>query len=296
MISRFRFIVGCTVYLSFGFGVEMPLGQYWYCCLNINMLFTAMLCSTLLILNMTFDRFFSIIKPHKAASFNTVKRAKITIVCAVFLSIIFNIPHWFVTLNDGWLCLPFGNRLVMKKWYCQFYYWISFAVQYAIPFVSLLSMNGVIIHTLRNRMRPVKGQEVTAGGQGQGKGQGQNSESKSSEMQIYIILLLVTFGFLILTTPGYMFFLINLVYDFRQSPKIFASYHLYTNTAQKMHYTNHGINFFLYVISGQKFRTDLKNLFRVRSTKQNVTSGSIDTDSKISTIETPTRKQDRKRI
>ena len=267
----------------------MPLGQYWYCCLNINMLFTAMLCSTLLILNMTFDRFFSIIKPHKAASFNTVKRAKITIVCAVFLSIIFNIPHRFVTLNDGWLCLPFGNRLAMKKWYCQFYYWISFAVQYAIPFVSLLSMNGVIIHTLRNRMRPVKGQEVTAGGQGQDEGQGQNSKIKSSEMQIYIILLLVTFGFLILTTPGYMFFLINLVYDFRQSPKIFAGYHLYTNTAQKMHYTNHGINFFLYVISGLKFRTDLKNLFYV-------SSKSIDTDSKISTIETPTRKQDRKRI
>ena len=155
-------------------------------------------------------------------------------------------------------------------------------------------MNGVIIHTLRNRMRPAKGKEVTAGGQGQDEGQGQNSKIKSSEMQIYIILLLVTFGFLILTTPGYMFFLINLVYDFRQSPKIFAGYHLYTNTAQKMHYTNHGINFFLYVISGQKFRTDLKNLFRVRSTEQNVSSKSIDADSKISTIETPTRKQDRK--
>ena len=266
----------------------MPLGQYWYCSLNINMLFTAMLCSTLLILNMTFDRFYSIIRPHKAASFNTIKRAKITIACAVVISMVFNIPHWFVTVNDGWLCLPFGNKAIMTRWYSQLYYWISFAVQYAIPFVSLLSMNGVIIHTLRNRMKPVN--EV----QGHGRGQDRNSKIKSSEMQIYIILLLVTFGFLILTTPGYMFFLINLVYDFRKSPKVFAGYHLYTNAAQKMHYTNHGINFFLYVTSGQKFRTDLKNLFRVRLTERSVTSS--DPDTKISGIETSTSEQGQRRV
>ena len=250
-----------------------------------------MLCSTLLILNMTFDRFYSIIRPHKASSFNTIKRAKITIAFAVVISMVFNIPHWFVTLNDGWLCLPFGNRLIMTRWYSQFYYWVSFAVQYAIPFVSLLSMNGVIIHTLRNRMRPVKPRNEV---QGHGQGQGQNSKIKSSEMQIYIILLLVTFGFLILTTPGYMFFLINLVYDFRKSPKVFAGYHLYTNAAQKMHYTNHGINFFLYVTSGQKFRSDLKNLFRVRLTGRNVSFS--DTDTKMSSTEASTSEQDRKRV
>ena len=107
---------------------------------------------------------------------------------------------------------------------------------------------------------------------------------KSSEKQMYIILLLVTFAILILTTPGYSFFLINLFYDFAKSPKVFAGYHFYINTAQKMHYTNHGINFFLYVISGQKFRTDLKNLFGVKGMEQKVTntSSSSDVDTKVS--------------
>ena len=273
------YILGCTVYLSLGFGVKMPFGQYWYCCLNINILFTAMLCSTILILNMTFDRFYSIVRPHKAASFNTVKRAKITIACAVFVSILFNIPHLFVSMNDGWLCLPFGNRIAMKKWYSQFYYWLSFGVQYAIPFISLLSMNCVIIHTLRNRMNLITRDKNPD------QSQRPNSKIKSSEMQIYVILLLVTFGFLILTTPGYLFFLINLVYDFRKSPKIFAGYHLYTNTAQKMHFTNHGINFFLYVISGKKFRTDLKNLFVSKATDLQVSSSSGDVETKVSTVE-----------
>ena len=256
----------------------MPFGQYWYCALITNMIFSAMLCSILLILNMTFDRFYSfysIIRPHKAASFNTVKRAQITIVCIIVISIIFNIPHWFVTMNDGWLCVPFSNRQVMDKWYSKVFYWLSFAFQYAIPFVSLLSMNCVIIHTLCNRMRPVKRQHVMSGGQELDKGQGQSS--RSSEMQIYIILLLVTFAFLILSTPAYLFFIINLVFDFRKSPKIFAIYHLYVNAAQKLHYTNYGINFFLYVISGQKFRTDLKNLFRIKRSDQRVTSNSNNT-------------------
>ena len=99
---------------------------------------------------MTFDHLYSIIRPHKAASFNTTKRA---ISCIVFESIFFNIPHWFVTGHDEWLCLPFGDKLAMKKWYSQFYYWLSFSIQYAIhTSIFLLIMNGVIIHTLHARM------------------------------------------------------------------------------------------------------------------------------------------------
>ena len=43
-------------------------------------------------------------------------------------------------------------------------------------------------------------------------------------------------------------------------------------------------NFFLYVISGQKFRTDLKNLFGVKGMEQKVTNtcSSSDVDTKVS--------------
>ena len=87
---------------------------------------------------------------------------------------------------------------------------------------------------------------------------------KNSEKQVFVILLLVTFAFLVFTTPGYMLFLFLMVVNFFSSPKLFASYHLLYNVAHKLHITNHGINFFLYVISGKKFRTDLVNWFRFR--------------------------------
>ena len=35
---------------------------------------------------------------------------------------------------------------------------------------------------------------------------------------------------------------------------------MFYHVGEKTYYTNYGINFFLYVMSGHKFRTDLRNL------------------------------------
>ena len=233
--------------------VNIPPSQYWYCTLAITILFSSFLCSTLLIVSMTFDRFYSIIRPHRAASFNTVKRAKITIMCIVLFSIIYNVPHLFISSNENWQCLPYGTA--MGKTYGEFYYWLSFVINYALPFVLLLAMNSVIIHKLRTRTITKSVKTISDGAEGK------MSKGKNSERQVFAILLLVTFGFLILTTPGYLLFLFIMLVDFFTSPTIFAGYYLFYNVAQKLHYTNHGINFFFYVISGRKFRTNLIKLF-----------------------------------
>ena len=234
--------------------VYMPPNQYWFCTLNNTILFTSMLDSTLLIISMTFDRFYSILRPHKAASFNTVKRAKVTTICIIIFCIIFNIPHLFISSHDGAQCLPYGNN--MQYLHTQFYYWLSFNINFALPFVSLLIMNCFIIYSLRHRaIRNIS----------QGHGQIQGQKAKSAESQIYVILLLVTFAFLILTTPGYILFLYIMFADFHRSAVDFAGFYLFYNVAQKAHYTNHGINFFLYVLSGSKFRTDLIKLFKSKA-------------------------------
>ena len=230
-------------------GVSIPPGQYWYCTLAITILFASFLCSMLLIVSMTFDRFYSIIRPHKAASFNTVKRTKIVIICIISFSILYSIPHLFVSSHNGWQCMPYGNAL--KKTYGRFYYWLSFTINFVVPFVSLLVMNSVIINTLRKRSRFIDSNSTE-----------ENQGSKSSERQVYAILLLVTFGFLILSTPAYMLFLYMMVVDFFASPATFATYYIFYNFAQKAQHSNHGINFFLYVISGTKFRNDLLGLFK----------------------------------
>ena len=80
-----------------------------YMC-TVSIYFMVATASTFFIVAMTFERFYSIIMPHKAASFNTVKRAKITISFLVLFSALFNFPHFLVTSHQEWLCLPFGRR------------------------------------------------------------------------------------------------------------------------------------------------------------------------------------------
>ena len=184
-----------------------------------------------------------------------------------------NTTESLISSVNGRQCQPFGAA--MGKSYGEFYYWLSFVINYVLPFVLLLIMNCVIIHKIRNRSNFMIKKNRTHQDQGQSK----MTKMKTSDKQVYAILLLVTFGFLILTTPGYLLFLFIMIVDFRASPKMFAGYYLFYNIAQKLHYTNHGINFFFYVISGQKFRTDLMKLlcYNMKGTPDRSTTQTMET-------------------
>ena len=239
--------------------MDFPLSQHWHCSLHLTVL-VANISSTLIIVSMTFEHFYSIIRPHKATSFNMVKRAKITIVCIVVFSTLYNIPHLFITANMGRTCFSNYQR---SNTIPYIYYILFILINFAIPFVSILSMNSVIIHTLQKRSRFI----ITTT-QGQGQSEGQNTNHKTSERQVYIMLLLVTFGFLVLTTPTYaVVFYMNFYQG--NSPHFYAGSHLFYQTGAKLYYTNNGINFFFYVISGKRFQGDLMKLFMCGQKKRN---------------------------
>ena len=126
--------------------VDMPPNMHWHYSIGnyIGLSFT--MCSNLFIVTMTFQRFYGIIKPHKAASFNRVKRAKITITCIVIFSVIYRFPHLFMTDFQGQFCIPYGK--ILDKVSGQFYYWLTFVLNFVIPFVSLSIMNIGIMRTM----------------------------------------------------------------------------------------------------------------------------------------------------
>ena len=236
------------------------------------------MCCTLFILCMTFERFYGIIQPHKAASFNTLKRAKRRICFIITVSIFYNVPHFFISSVKGGQCVPYGKAL--QEIYGQIYNWLSYVLSFVLPFTLLLIMNVVIIHTLRRRsMSDIGRSEI----QGQGHNEGKGSKIKISENQIFITLLLVTFAYLIFTTPGYMMFLYSNVVDVEQSAYTLAGWHLFFSVGQKALYTNHAINFFLYVMSGQKFRRDLTNLFKGNNKKMKENYFGNSTDTQLTT-------------
>ena len=221
--------------------VRMAWDQVFHCRMANTTMSISTTCSTLFILSMTFERFYSIIRPHKAASFNTVKRARLIICSCILFSVLFNIPHVFMSHSVGRQCIPLGKAFLGNP-YFQFYYWIFFIENYALPFVLLLTMNSVIIRTLSNR--PLL-QNPRSEPQGQSQGEGHQSKIKSSEKQIYIMLLVVTFVFLILITPSYVFLIYIWLVDYMKSAKSFALYYFFYHFGQKTYNTNYGINFYL---------------------------------------------------
>ena len=252
------FISGLTKYLNAGYNIHMPPDQIHYCAISAFVVAVSTECSTWFILSMTFERFYSIIRPHKAASFNTVKRAKVIIMCIVIISTVYSLPHYFMTVSEGNVCVPFatGQELLIVK----LYFWLDQVIGFVFPFVSLLIMNSVIIHTLCRRSKsPLRSEKQ---GPNQRQNEGQSSKMTTSEKQIITMLLLVTFGFLILMTPSYGVFYYFSFADLSTSPKAYAGSLLFFSIGEKTLYTNFGINFYLYVISGHKFRGDLLLLFK----------------------------------
>ena len=240
-------------YLNLVHHVDMPPSQFRYCSLLVMFVFSSIQCSAYLIVAMTFERFYSIVQPHKTASLNTVKKARIIILCIFVFSFSYYIPLLFVGNNDGRNCIP--NRFASGNVYGAMYYWISELIGFILPFVFLLTMNSVIIHTLIQRSKL-----NLMGTESQGNNQGQISKTKNSDKQVYSILVFVTFSYFLLTIPGkVLIFYLNLYRGY--TAQYYAGLHLLDQVGGKHYYTNHGINFFLYVMSGQKFRTDLRNLF-----------------------------------
>ena len=188
-----------------------------------------------------------------AASFNTVRRARKIIVCIYAIGFSYSIPFWFTSDNNGRTCIP--NKYASDHILGELYHWLTEIITFIFPFISLLTMNSVIIHPLRERSKLKLLESVS-----EGEIEGNKLKSKHPEKQIFTMLLLVTFMFSTLNVPTRaMVFYLNFYTG--NTPYYYAGLHLFYQVGQKTYITNHGIIFFLYVMSGQKFRTDLRNLF-----------------------------------
>ena len=259
--SSVPFLSASVSYVEQVLRVEMPPNQRWYCRIQQLILYSSFMWSCYLLITMTFERFYSIIRPHKAASLNTVKKARIIIISVFLFGFLYSVPYLFITDNSGKLCVP--NRFASDNGFGELYCWLTEILIFIFPCLSLLTMNSVIIHTLSKRSK----QNLTESA-AEGQSEDRNVKRKQSEKQIVTMLLVITFVFVALniTTRALVFYL---TFYSANTAYYYAGLHLFYQIGEKAFYTNHGINFFLYVMSGKKFRTDLKALFISKNSLKN---------------------------
>ena len=228
----------------------------WQCKVAAFWALFALQNSTFQILAMTVDKYIAIKWPHRAATYSTPKRAKmIAVICSV-CALIYNSPHLYLTHVVDGNCMAYGAGGVLSK----IHSWFSFVLNAIIPFTLLIYMNFVIVKAVR-KSRKMFGADTSARTD-QGL-EARHNTMKSAENQLTIMLLSVTMLFLILLCPGYIRF-IYLAFAEQDTPYQYANSMLFYQISSKFYNTNSGINFFLYCISGRKFRNDLKEILLCR--------------------------------
>ena len=239
--------------------------------------------STFQILAMTLDKYIAIKWPHKAAVHSSVERAKLLVFGVFFSVCIYNLPHIFLAKKIGKNCVGYAVGGIISRVYS----WFTFVVNAIIPFSMLIYMNYVIVKTVQHSRKMFKAGKRDFDTNNEEKAvskglQMRHKNMKSAENQLTIMLLLVTTLFLILLIPSNIR---NIYIAFVKSdtPSTYASSLLFFHTSHKLYTTNSGINFFLYCLSGQKFRNDLKDvLCGSRNSKHPSVLGGHDTLSNSS--------------
>ena len=209
---------------------------------------------------MTVDKYIAIKWPHKAATYSTPNGAKIITITVFICACICSVPHLFFSKIIGVQCITYATEDILTKVYS----WLTFVVNAVIPFSMLIYMNTVIVKTIRHNQAMFTGNETVTGTcmkteSKNGTIKRRQNSLEGAEKQLRIMLLLVTTLFLILLTPMYVRN-IYLPLLKRNTPSKYAFSMLFYHFSHKMASTNNCINFFLYCISGQKFRNDLKEI------------------------------------
>ena len=219
---------------------------------------------------MTLDQVIAIKLPHKSALLCTAERAKILSVINLFTIFVFYLPNIDFTksLNED-VCA----RYVKEGWYVTIYSYMSMVVSPVLPVASLFVMNIIIIKTVwkSQRMRYIN--------------QTGKDKTKGTEVQLTIMLILVSSLFVILLLPFEIREIYYTVASKAQTPKQYAIFIFALDVTFELYNVNYGINFYLYFVSGTKFRRDLLNMFGIGTTKNS--TGSIETKIERATIERP---------
>ena len=181
----------------------------------------------------------------------TAKRAKISSVINFFTQVIFYLPNLDFSKSVGK-----GNcaRYVKEGWYITVYSYISLVVA-VVPVAMLFVMNIIIIR------------EVWKSQQMRNQNQMRQKDKNNTEVQLTIMLILVSSLFVILLLPFEIREIYYTIFSRGSSPKEYVIFSFVFDVTYELYNVNFGINFYLYFISGTKFRQDLLNLLGVQSRK-----------------------------
>jgi hypothetical protein len=208
--------------------------QSTYGCKFLSLIFyTVSDVSVWLVCMMSADRCIAVARPLHASSICTVRRARICVVILVISSLLINIHFVFthrLSGDDG--CI---NHERYAFFYRHIWPWIDAAVYSALPFILLLTINSIIVHSLFQARRSTSKLQIY---QSQ-KNRNKNKLSTSMSRKLTTMLLAVTFFFLLTSFPMVCLQIYTNIHP--QHNNLFAQLYL-KPLCETLQYSNHCVS------------------------------------------------------
>ncbi|XP_025104655.1 probable G-protein coupled receptor 139 [Pomacea canaliculata] len=207
--------------------------------------------STWLIVAMTMQRLMSVVWPHHKSFSCTERKVGLVIAMIATIQIGFNVSKIISYELINGVCDIVNEEL----WYYDqvIYPWIDVVITTLIPFAVLVIGNSVLLWTV---IQSVKVARVMTSGRGD-----QVNTRRKKASTLTVTLITVSMVFLLLTMPMNTYFLI--VNDISNEETIiqWASRSFAFAILDLAWFSHSAINFYIYCLTGSKFRNELKSLF-----------------------------------
>ena len=236
-------------------GMEVRDMSDWGCKIITMAGYTVSVCSVWLLIAVTVERYIVTVHSLHAGTMCTRARA-VKVIIAILLTLTLTNSHFLWTAELGvfemedeenvTICTSSeGHEYLVEQvwpWVDAFFYCFS-------PFVIICILNGLIVHKviLSRQQRRLLSASTTANSTA-ASSRNTSSQSESS-VRVTIMLLTISFTFLVCTLPmnAVMIKSAFLSYDTATIQDI-AQYKLARTVSELLMYTNHSINFYLYLV------------------------------------------------
>ena len=211
--------------------------------------------SAWLIVAVTVERFLAVWFPLRATTMCNLARAKfVTVMIAMIFILINSHIFWTAklhTLHNGQVkCMSYAYENIV----CKVFPWIYLVLYSFLPVLVLLLFNTLIIVNLA-KSKPLF-QAMTKNDQ----------QTRYDHQKLAVCLLVISFTWIVTTMPRplYPFFMEKPRTVSEQAETVFIR-----TLCFLLMYVNHAVNFFIYGLTGQRFRMELRRfLCRVHLRKQ----------------------------
>ena len=240
--------------------------------------FTGNLCGTRLLIAMGYDRYKAISAPLERPRWRTVKVTRY-IIGLIFIVDLVGMSHFF------WFDFTFDLHMGCSvkeaiSWLNMTVYSVCrFAIDSIIPFLLIFGCDMLLLKALRNRYKDLR--PLTTAAQESFKqcednepnaisaeeartGAAERKSRKTAEKtdtQLAVMLVTVSIAFLCLMSPPLIARILVFSIEYRHDPRLFANMSMAIQVTTQAMVTKSCINVFLYLLTGSKFRRDLRTLF-----------------------------------